>query len=138
MSSNNIQVIFDQFNIPSGPVLGLHLTCVTQSTERLPFRLDQFSGADHCTTVPGSESVVVPNLSIGLIGSDGVSCCNYNSAMDGFAMGRIAGDGVIERLLPPTRLVAESYSIRIMIWDQPFSTSLCPERTELACCRPPF
>ncbi len=72
-------------------LVGVHLICVTQSTERLPFRLDQFSGADHSTTVPASESVVVPNLSIGLIGSDGVSCCNYNSAMDGFATGRVGG-----------------------------------------------
>ncbi len=73
------------------------------------------------------EPVVEPNFSIGLIRSDGVSCCNYNSAMDGFATGRVAGDGVIELLLPPTRLVAESYSIRIMIWDQHFLHLHCAQ-----------
>ena len=73
------------------------------------------------------EPVVEPNFSIGLIGSDGVSCCNYNSAMDGFATGRVAGDGVIELLLPPTRLVAESYSIFIMIWDQHFLRLHCAQ-----------
>ena len=73
------------------------------------------------------EPVVEPNFSIGLIRSDGVSCCNYNSAMDGFATGRVAGDGIIELLLPPTRLVAESYSIRIMIWDQHFLRLHCAQ-----------
>ena len=73
------------------------------------------------------EPVLEPNFSIGLVRSDGVNCCNYNTAMDGFATGMVAGDGVIELLLPPIRLVAESYSIYIMIWDHHFLCLHCAQ-----------
>lgn len=73
------------------------------------------------------EAVERPNFSLGIVRSDGVSCCNYNTTMDRFDTGTITGHGVIELLTPPVKLVADLYSFQIMIWDRTFERLHCAQ-----------
>jgi lipopolysaccharide transport system ATP-binding protein len=68
-----------------------------------------------------NEPVENPTFSIAMVRSDDVPCCNYNTAMDGFVTGRLEGEGVIEALLPPLKLVSELYSLQVLVWDRSFS-----------------
>ena len=68
-----------------------------------------------------------PNFSIGIIRSDDVACCNYNTAMDGFPTASVSGSGTIELLTPPIKLVADLYSIQLLIWDSKFQRLDCAQ-----------
>ncbi len=74
-----------------------------------------------------NEAVEQPNFSLGIVRSDDVSCCNYNTSMDRFETGTISGRGVIELLTPPIKLVADLYSIQILIWDSTFQKLHCAQ-----------
>lgn len=63
------------------------------------------------------EPVSSPNFNICFIRSDDVSCCNYNTAMDGFPTGTVSGPGTIEVVTPPIKLVSELYALHMLIWD---------------------
>ena len=52
--------------------------------------------------------------------SDGVSCSNHTTALDGFPLPQLNGRGVLEVRTPPLRLVAESYTLGVLIWDKTF------------------
>ena len=67
-----------------------------------------------------SERVADPNFNVSIFRSDNVPCCNYNTAMDGFHMASLYGQGTIEVLTPPLKLVAELYAIQVMVWDAKF------------------
>jgi homopolymeric O-antigen transport system ATP-binding protein len=67
-----------------------------------------------------SERVVHPNFNVSFIRSDNVPCCNFNTAMDGPAIPFVEGKGTVELLTPPLKLVAESYRVHAMVWDQRF------------------
>ncbi|WP_422925467.1 ABC transporter ATP-binding protein [Singulisphaera sp. PoT] len=68
-----------------------------------------------------------PNFSLGIVRSDNVSCCNFNTSMDGFSTSKISGEGVIEVLLPPISLVADLYSIQVLVWDATFQRLHCAQ-----------
>ena len=68
-----------------------------------------------------------PNFSVSFIRSDNVACCNYNTAMDDFNVGTVVGEGVVELLTPPLKLVAEHYTINILIWDSHFHRLYCAQ-----------
>lgn len=61
-----------------------------------------------------------PNFVIALIRSDGIGCCNYSSDLDGFRPATAVGKGAFEVLLPPVKLVADRYSIHVVVWDRKF------------------
>lgn len=61
-----------------------------------------------------------PNFNVSFIRSDDIACCNYNTAMDGFPTASVSGSGVIELLTPPIKLVADLYSIQVLVWDPKF------------------
>jgi lipopolysaccharide transport system ATP-binding protein len=66
------------------------------------------------------RTVLKPNFIVAFIRSDNVACCNYNTTMDGVIIPSLIGKGVIELLTPPLKLVAESYSIHVLVWDTDF------------------
>lgn len=66
------------------------------------------------------EKIKDPNFVVAFVRADDVPCCNYNTAMDGFVIPPLAGEGVIELLTPPLKLISESYSIHILVWDKDF------------------
>jgi lipopolysaccharide transport system ATP-binding protein len=66
------------------------------------------------------RTVVNPNFVVAFIRSDNVACCNYNTSMDKVIIPSLMGKGVIEVLIPPLKLIAESYSIHLLVWDTDF------------------
>jgi lipopolysaccharide transport system ATP-binding protein len=60
------------------------------------------------------------NFVVAFIRSDGVACCNFSTAMDGFPTGSLQGPGTIELLTPPLTLVASTYTVHVLVWDARF------------------
>lgn len=73
------------------------------------------------------ERIDEPNFTLSLIRSDGIPCCNYNTAMDGFRTGVVSGDGEIELLTPSMKLVSELYTIQVLVWDPAFQHLHCAQ-----------
>jgi lipopolysaccharide transport system ATP-binding protein len=69
-----------------------------------------------------------PNVIVAFVRSDGVAACNYSSEADGVDLGVLDGRGVIELRTPPLSLVAEVYSILVLIREQGFGRVLCSQR----------
>jgi homopolymeric O-antigen transport system ATP-binding protein len=65
------------------------------------------------------------NFIVAFIRSDGVSCCNYTSEGDGVVISEVDGEGVIELTTPPLKLVAELYSISILVREKGYQELLC-------------
>ena len=61
-----------------------------------------------------------PNFVVAFVRSDGVACCNYSTVMDGFPIASLRGPGAIETLTPPLALVAETYTVHVLVWDARF------------------
>jgi lipopolysaccharide transport system ATP-binding protein len=73
--------------------------------------------------------VKTPNFVVAFIRSDNVACCNYASAMDGVHIPSVAGTGVVELLTPPLKLVAELYTLHVLVWDPEFQRLYFSQRT---------
>lgn len=73
------------------------------------------------------STVMQPNFLVSFIRSDEVACCNYNTAMDGFAVPSLDSDGSIELLTPPLNLVSESYQIYVLVRDSKFEHLYCAQ-----------
>jgi lipopolysaccharide transport system ATP-binding protein len=65
-----------------------------------------------------------PNFLISFTRSDGVLCCNFSSTIDGAGPHEAKGDGEIELLTPPITLVADSYTIQIVVREGGFHRML--------------
>ncbi|MGE5608603.1 MAG: ABC transporter ATP-binding protein [Bacillota bacterium] len=74
-----------------------------------------------------TQSVRSPNFNVSVIRTDGVACCNFNTAMDEFPTGVVSGSGTIDVLTPPLKLVAENYSLQVLVWDQGFQRLYCAQ-----------
>ena len=68
-----------------------------------------------------------PTFCLAMVRSDDVPCCNYNTMMDAFATGTVAGDGIIDVLIPPLTLVSELYSLQVLVWDAHFQKLYCAQ-----------
>lgn len=68
-----------------------------------------------------------PNFIIVFIRSDTVACCNFSSEADGFDVGYTEGSGTIELLTPPLKLVAEAYTVHILVREVGFQDVLCAQ-----------
>jgi lipopolysaccharide transport system ATP-binding protein len=66
-------------------------------------------------TYNATRAVQSPNFIVAFLRSDSVACCNYSSDADGFGMRHVQGRGVIEFTTPPLKLVAEVYSISVLV-----------------------
>jgi lipopolysaccharide transport system ATP-binding protein len=73
------------------------------------------------------EAISNPNFNISLIRSDNVACCNYNTAMDHFETGVVKGEGMVELLTPPIKLVSDLYTIQLLVWDTQFQKLYCAQ-----------
>jgi len=51
---------------------------------------------------------------------DGVLCCNFSSYNDKLDLPRISGDGVIELVTPPLKLVSDRYTVDIAVRERGF------------------
>ncbi len=65
-----------------------------------------------------------PNFIIAFIRSDGVACCNFSTETDGISLNQLDGTGSIELLTPPLKLVAEVYTIHVLIREKGFQKLL--------------
>jgi lipopolysaccharide transport system ATP-binding protein len=70
-------------------------------------------------------AVESPNFIVCIVRSDGVPVCNYSTEVDGLDLGCVRGAGTIELELPPLKLVAEMYSISVLIRAKGFQEILC-------------
>lgn len=71
------------------------------------------------------QRVEDPNFIVAFVRSDGVACCNYSSELDGIGLGRVDGEGIIELMTPPIMLVAELYTLHILVRERGFQKLLC-------------
>lgn len=74
------------------------------------------------------DAITRPNFVVCLMRSDDVACCNYNTAMDGLSIPAVSGDGVIELLTPPLKLVSEMYALHLLVWDEKFQKLYSAQR----------
>ncbi len=61
------------------------------------------------------REIKAPNFSISVFRDDNVACCNFNAAMDGFVVPAISGNGSVELITPPLKLVAALYSTNVIV-----------------------
>jgi len=61
------------------------------------------------------DTVVEPDIRIGVNRSDEVHCCTFSSVADGMQIASISKDGMIELVTPPVKLVSDSYRLTISI-----------------------
>ena len=61
-----------------------------------------------------------PHFLISITRSDGVLCCNFSSYNDKLDLPRISGDGVIELVTPPLKLVSDRYTVDIAVRERGF------------------
>src|SRR5262249_8127772 len=73
------------------------------------------------------QPVESPNFIIAFIRSDGVACCNYSTEADGIHVDQVNGKGVIELHTPPLKLVAELYTIQIIVREKGYQKVLCAQ-----------
>jgi lipopolysaccharide transport system ATP-binding protein len=85
--------------------------------ERLKIRL----------TLEAARPILDPGIIVAFIRSDGVACCNFSSELDGFESGRVSGTRTIELLTPPLKLVAELYTIHVLVREEGFQKVLCAQ-----------
>jgi lipopolysaccharide transport system ATP-binding protein len=64
--------------------------------------------------------VTDPNFVVAFVRSDGVACCNFSTALDGFLTGSVKRSAAIEVLTPPLALVADTYTVHVLVWDARF------------------
>jgi lipopolysaccharide transport system ATP-binding protein len=63
------------------------------------------------------ERIANPNVIVAFIRSDNVVCCNFTTQMDGVLVPPIEGSNTVELLTPPLKLVAEMYTIQVLVRD---------------------
>ena len=66
-----------------------------------------------------------PNFIIAFIRSDNVNCVNYCTATDDFHIPSICGESTIELITPNLKLVAELYTVHILVRDSSFQNLHC-------------
>jgi lipopolysaccharide transport system ATP-binding protein len=73
------------------------------------------------------EPIQSPNFMVSFVRSDGVSGSVYTTETDKFETGRADGDGVIELTTPPLKLVAERYTIHVLVRAMTTQHLLCAQ-----------
>lgn len=74
-----------------------------------------------------SEPIERPNFLFSLTRSDDLLCCNFSSISDGVEIDSVSGEGVIELLTPPLKLVADMYTVSIVVRERSFRRILCAQ-----------
>jgi len=68
-----------------------------------------------------------PNFMVSFVRSDGVTCCTYSTETDGVELGTLSADGTLELELPPTRLTAEMYSVKVVVRHKGYQDIVCAQ-----------
>jgi lipopolysaccharide transport system ATP-binding protein len=68
-----------------------------------------------------------PNFMISFVRSDGVTCCTYSTELDGLALGTLRANGVLELDVPPMKLVAEMYSVKVTVRHKGYQDIVCSQ-----------
>jgi lipopolysaccharide transport system ATP-binding protein len=71
--------------------------------------------------------LVEPNVMVSIVRSDGVTCCTYSTEADGLSLGTVSADGTLELDIPVTRLVAEMYSVKIVVRQRGYQDIVCAQ-----------
>lgn len=74
-----------------------------------------------------SGEVEEPNFLVSIVRSDGVSCCCYSTELDGLKVDTTSDRGTVELLTPPLSLVAEVYTIEILVRERDFQKLICAQ-----------
>lgn len=90
---------------------------VLEHGERMRVRLDY--------EVDGS--VERPNFIVAIVRSDGTECCTFSTELDHASPATISGTGTIELRTPPLKLVAEVYTVHLLVRDRGFERLLCAQ-----------
>jgi lipopolysaccharide transport system ATP-binding protein len=61
------------------------------------------------------EAIASPSFMVASVRSDGVGVSVWSTELDNFDLGTLDGEGAIEILTPPLKLVAESYMIHVLV-----------------------
>jgi lipopolysaccharide transport system ATP-binding protein len=83
--------------------------------ERMRFRIEY----------DASAPIERPNFIVAFTRSDGVAACNFSTETDGLELDVADGHGVIELLTPPIKLVAESYTVSVIVRRPGMQALLC-------------
>jgi lipopolysaccharide transport system ATP-binding protein len=74
-----------------------------------------------------ARPVEAPNFVVAFVRSDGVACCCYSTELDGVSIDVSPGEGMVELLTPPLLLVAELYTIEILVRESGFQKLICAQ-----------
>ncbi|CDI03387.1 ABC transporter related [Candidatus Competibacter denitrificans Run_A_D11] len=72
-------------------------------------------------------AIEYPNFILNIVRSDGVVCCSYSTEIDGFSIVCLKDQGVMQLITPPIKLVAELYTIHVIIREKGFQKILCAQ-----------
>ena len=67
-----------------------------------------------------SEPIERPNFLFSITRSDDLLCNNFCSTTDGVEIASVAGEGVVELLTPPLKLVSDMYTVSIVVRERGF------------------
>ena len=73
------------------------------------------------------ETIPRANVIVAFSRSDGIACCNYSTETDGIDLGTLRGSGSLELEIPALRLVAEMYTVSVLIREPGFGRVLCSQ-----------
>lgn len=73
------------------------------------------------------QPIARPSFVVAFIRSDQVACCNYSSESDGHVFGAIHGAGSLVLRTPALSLVAEHYTIHVLVREEGFGDLLCAQ-----------
>ena len=71
--------------------------------------------------------VEAPNFIVAFVRSDGVACCCYSTELDGVSVDVSGQAGAIELLTPPLSLIAELYTVEILVRENGFQKLICAQ-----------
>jgi lipopolysaccharide transport system ATP-binding protein len=66
------------------------------------------------------DTVIEPDIRIGINRSDDVHCCTFSSIADDVKLASISGQGVIELTTTPIKLVADLYTLTISVREKKY------------------
>jgi len=68
-----------------------------------------------------------PNFMVSFVRSDGVTCCTYSTENDGVDLGTLQAGGSLELDVPPLKLIAEMYSVRVTVRHRGYQDVVCSQ-----------
>jgi lipopolysaccharide transport system ATP-binding protein len=70
--------------------------------------------------IDATHPIASPSITVAFIRSDNIGSCNYTTATDDFPLPDLSEPVALELLTPPLKLVAEHYTLHVLVWDSGF------------------